>query len=270
MRRPLAAPLVVLLVAGAAPARPRDVPRLVVHDHAVSAKLDGVPLAAALTRLATQAGAELVGQPAEPRDVTLRMRRVPVDEALKRLLGAQSFTLTYDADGGLKRIRLGGVAVAAAPVQVVPAAGTGDPAADPARVAAQEAGRRVGQFLNSPDPVPVTGRLAQLLGTDEATMAQVMHVALKSEDRRVREQARRIMVEEMAADAEMRAALATTVNGLPDAALVAFLRGMAGVDAIELAQAFGRYGGSPDVAAAMRRAVDLMRAQPAGVPAPTR
>ena len=83
---------------------PRSV---VLHEDAVTTTLAGAPVGAVLAELAKQAGAELQGEVAAGREVTIELREVPIDQALKRLLGTQSFTLTYGRNGRLKRIALG-------------------------------------------------------------------------------------------------------------------------------------------------------------------
>ena len=238
---------------------------MVIRDHAVSAKLDGVPLPAVLARLSEATGAELAGETAQPRDVTLTLRRVPFEEALKRLLGTQSFTLTYQRSGGLKRITLGGVASGAfAPSR----SGADGHSTTPATSGdeAKEAVQRIARFLQANQPIRINGPVARLLGADAAPFGDVLQAALKNEDQRVRAQARRLMVEALAANPEVRTALATAIGTLPDETLVAVLRSAAGVDAQELAEAFARYGRSRELTRSMQRALEEMRARPVGRP----
>ena len=237
------------------------VPHVVVRDDAVTVKLDEVPLTAVLAGLADATGAEITGEVANPHDVSLELHEVRLDEALKRLLGAQSFTLTYGNDGRLKRIALGGTSGAQAPRPN--AGGQQKPELSDE---AKEAMQRVTGIFQSDQAIPIHGRLADFLGADAAPFRDIQ-AALKSEDRRVRAEARRAVVASLTGDPENRMALATVVGNLSDEVLVNVLRGAAGVDAPELAMTFARYGGSIDLTRSMQRALDQMRLQPAGKPA---
>ena len=254
-----------LLLAVAASAGTPITPRLVVRDHTVSAKLHGVPLPAVLARLSEASGAALTGEAADSRDVTLTLRRVPFEEALKRLLRTQSFTLTYDGDGGLKRITLGGAARETS-ASTAGATGRQEPPATSADQA-KEAVQPLARFLQANRLVRVSGRVARFLGTNVAPFGDVLQAALKSEDAQVRARARRIMVQALTEGPEVRGALVAMLGPLPDDKLAALLRGGGGVDAQALAEAFARYGRSVELTRAMQRALAQMRAQPVGRPA---
>src|SRR5689334_21840566 len=104
MHRRRAGRLVVVLaalacasVAGAAPPDVRyRAGRVTVHVHAA-------PLAGVLDAIARDAGAAVRGD-VPSRDVTLDLDDVPLDDVLARLLGKDSFALTYAPDGGLRAI----------------------------------------------------------------------------------------------------------------------------------------------------------------------
>lgn len=256
MLRQAATALLVLAAASAARATPAPpAPHVVVRDGKVTARLERAPLAAALTAIAGQTGAELRGEILDPRTVTLELEAVPVDAALERLLGAQSFTLTYRHDGRLKRITLGRNGARGR--------GTNPNAPAPPALSpeAQEATRRVGDYVKSNQTVPVGGRVADALGTDTAAFQQVLGTALKHEDPRVRAEARRTMVNALVADPEVHAALVAAIDGMPDETLVRTLRSVAGADAEQLARAFARYGRSPTLAHRMQRALAELRRQ---------
>ncbi|HWP66166.1 MAG TPA: hypothetical protein VNO26_09660, partial [Candidatus Limnocylindria bacterium] len=114
--------VLLALVAGAAAAAsssaaPAAAPSVTVRDGRVTASLRQAPLDAVIAALARETGAEVRGALPEPRTVTLDLDAVPLEAALERLLGSRSFTLTYDAEGRLKRLALpaGGATAAAAP-----------------------------------------------------------------------------------------------------------------------------------------------------------
>jgi hypothetical protein len=257
----IAAVLLALPFVAPASAETKVVPQVVVRDDAVTAKLDGVPLPVVLASVADATGAEITGEVANPRDITLELRQVSLDEALKRLLGAQSFILTYGNDGRLKRIALGGASEV--PTPRPDANGQQKPKV---LDEAKEAVQRVAGVLQSDQAIAIRGRLAEFLGTDAAPFRDIAQAARKSEDQRVRAQARRAMVTALTTDPETREAFVTAVGSLSDEALVGAMRGAAGVDAPELAMAFVRHGGSIELTRSMQRALDQMRLQPAGKP----
>jgi len=53
------------------------------------------PVAEVLTEVGRVTGAEVRGAPLDAREVTATFDAVPIDEALRRLLGEQAFSLTY-------------------------------------------------------------------------------------------------------------------------------------------------------------------------------
>jgi hypothetical protein len=253
----------LLAVAGIAPAAPPQPPAapaaVVVRTDKVTASLERVPVATVVAAIVEQTGAELRGDVTPGRDLTLELRDAPLEEALERILGEQSFTLTYEGDGRLKRIVLGGPV----PASPGPSAAAKPPAPVAPNAEVVDAARRVVEFVQGDPTVPVGGRLAKALGTDTTTFTQVLGAALKHEDAHVRADARRATVKAVAADPEVRTALATTVDSMTDAAIVNALRAAAGADAERLATALARHGRSPVLARRMQRALSQLRA-PAG------
>ena len=90
-----------------------DAGRLTVHA-------ERVPLADVVREIGRQSGAEIVGEVRKPRDVSRQFDRVPLVDALVRLLGEQNFTLRYGSEGKLRTISLLGEPLAAA-AQTTPA-----------------------------------------------------------------------------------------------------------------------------------------------------
>src|SRR5262245_8890222 len=120
-----AASLLLVLMGGAAaavqPATQPPAPTVVVRDGKVTATLQQAPLDVVVAAIAKQTGAEVRGAVPPGREVTRQLDAVPLEDALERLLGAHSFTLTYDSDGNLKRIALATTAGAAHPTAPGPA-----------------------------------------------------------------------------------------------------------------------------------------------------
>jgi hypothetical protein len=84
-----------------------DDDRLTVHA-------EGAPLADVVREIGRQSGAEVVGEVRKPRAVRQSLDRVPLVDALVRLLGEQNFTLRYGPEGKLRTIHLLGEPLAAA------------------------------------------------------------------------------------------------------------------------------------------------------------
>src|SRR5437870_13199958 len=84
-----------------------DADRLTVHAKRV-------PLANVVREIGRQSGAEIVGAVRKPRAVRRDFDRVPLVDALARLLGAQNFTLRYGPEGRLRALALIGEPLAAA------------------------------------------------------------------------------------------------------------------------------------------------------------
>jgi len=90
--------------------------RLTVHAK-------GAPLTAVVREIGQHSGAEIVGEVRKRRDVTQDFDRVPLVDALVRLLREQNFTLRYGPEGKLRTIDLLGEPLAAA-AQATPADGS--------------------------------------------------------------------------------------------------------------------------------------------------
>ena len=227
-----------------------------VRDGKVTATLQQAPLDEVIDTIADETGAELRGGVAPERLVTLRLDAVPVEDALERLLGSHSFTLTYDADGNLKRIEL---SAAAAAGPAAKAAQTAAPGA--ANDATADASTRMSDYIRGNPTVEVGGRLGRVLGTNTTTFQDVLREALKNEDPRVRAEGRRAMVKALVSDPQVRDALVATLDGMPDDTLARTLRSVAGADAGQLAAAFARYGRSAELSQRMQRAMVEIRRQ---------
>jgi len=99
-----------------------DDDRLTVHA-------EGVPLTDVVQEISRQSGADIVGAVRKPRDVSQDVDRVPLVDALVRLLGEQNFTLRYGPEGKLRTIDLLGEPLALAAHNVRADAGNaGSPA----------------------------------------------------------------------------------------------------------------------------------------------
>ena len=74
-------------------------------------------LANVVREIGRQSGAEILGQVRKPRDLSLDFERVPLVDALARLLREQNFTVRYGPEGKLRAIDLLGEPLALASAQ---------------------------------------------------------------------------------------------------------------------------------------------------------
>src|SRR5439155_5960812 len=79
------------------------------------------PLADVVREIGRRSGAEIVGDVRKPRDVSQDFERVPLVDALARLLREQNFTLRYGPEGKLRTIGLLGEPQALAAAKTTPA-----------------------------------------------------------------------------------------------------------------------------------------------------
>jgi hypothetical protein len=203
-----------------------DAPPLrVVHYErdALTVHVAGVPVGEVLEEIGRQAGADIQGGVRTPHDVSAEFDAVPLPEALHRLLGDQNFALVYGGGGHLRTVKLLG-GPQNQPVPVVAA----EPPAKPGGMA---------ELLNmvaTHAPVPVSGRLAQALGNDKASVQQILDASLHNEDATVRFEAVRRALAVLEAEPALRSTLLSTVNGIQDGEVANLLRGIASSHAVEM------------------------------------
>jgi hypothetical protein len=213
--------------------------RLVVRyeQDRLTLEVERTPVADVLAELARQSGAEVRGEVASAGEVTLSYERLPLPEALHRLVGAQNFALIYGEHGRLRVIEFLGAAkakvaqpVRAGPVSPAPAAPGDDP---------------ILALLNGHGPFPVSGALAAALGTEQASFSQLLDTLLRGDDPGLRAEAARVAVEGLDADAALAGAVAQRLVTVDDDALSAMLRGAAGDRAAEIARQVAAHASTP-------------------------
>ena len=91
--RLLAALMVVLALPSAGMSTGQ--PAITYQEDRLTVQLDAVPLSEVLGTIARVTGAEVRGAEPPDRSVSAVFEALPVDEALRRLLGSQPFTLRY-------------------------------------------------------------------------------------------------------------------------------------------------------------------------------
>jgi hypothetical protein len=201
-----------------------ETPPLAIERDRITGEFVAVPAEEALGQIAEATGADVVGTVLDGRQVTLKLDDVPLEAAVARILGTQSFSLVFDAEGGLRRIRL--INTPAAPA----ATGATRVPAAPAPVAANP-----GQFMAVEVPISTVGPLADQLGTSgKATMGQLFELAARSEDAGVRVAAVDAGMAAIERDANLQSSLDQMLNGVDDQSLAVVIRGSAGERSTEL------------------------------------
>lgn len=238
--RVLSRVLSILLLVGAAlwpPASFATAPAVQYVDGRLTADLHDVQLADVLAAVAAQAGLEIRGQPPS-RTISVQLDAVPLAEALPRLLGEQSFALTYDRKGGLKGVRF----LAASTAEVTPPRAADQPeAAKPPDAVEGEA-----DFATASNrPVPIEGLLGEALGSDQSTFHQIMGVALQVGDSRLRAEALRTCLRMLDDDPELDAAALRSLEAFDDAYLADWLTRIAGEHAEEVPRGMARLRSRP-------------------------
>ena len=232
-----------LVMLGAFSAVAAPPPRVEYRNDRLSVHAEGAPLQSILDEIQKQSGAELRG--AAPADATVNMDvdAVPLREALERLLGAQSFTLTYGDGGRLKTLELRG-----GPTEAPAAKPEGPKPVNPHSRKAMWDG--LARVFNDPQPIPVSGRLAEVAGGDKASWEKLFRTAGQNDDRDVRRQVWRAGMRAIEADQNMRNALVTAVGVMDDGELTDFARALAAQTpdgAEDLAKVVARESRIPEV-----------------------
>jgi hypothetical protein len=225
--------LALVLALAVASARAEDAApstRVIKYDgDALTVHLSKVPVTDVLGEVAHQTGCEIRGDVSEQRDVSAEFEKVPLRDGLARLLGTQNFALIYGTDGRLRAVRLlgGGSGTAVAVTPVAAPAPSAVPAVPPGALMA---------LMDQHAPVPVTGRIAQTLGSETASLRQLFELGLHNEDAMIRREAVHESLQVIESEPELRGAFVGTLANMSDTDMAQFLRGIAGTRAEEFAQ----------------------------------
>src|SRR3989442_5759193 len=110
--------VVAAMLLSAGPVAAREPTCVVAYDAGrLTVHAERVPLANVVREIGRQSGAEILGQVRKPRDLSLDFERVPLVDALARLLREQNFTVRYGPEGKLRAIDLLGEPLALASAQ---------------------------------------------------------------------------------------------------------------------------------------------------------
>jgi hypothetical protein len=216
----------VLTIVGGAPAaplpepeRPTDVVRY-EHDR-LTLRTEHMTRAEVVRQLAAASGASVRGDmPAG--DVSVTLESVPLTVALDRILGKQSYMLTYKGDGTLRAIEMLGAGV---PVVVTPVPpGARSSPAPHASIVQQRAAAPLQREL------PVSQQLIESLGGDPPTIERLLHAVVGESRADLRAEAREALLNAITTHPEIEAAYLASLGPVEDGALLGALRAQSSAD----------------------------------------
>jgi hypothetical protein len=238
-----------------------DPARVITYaDDKLTVRLVDVPVREVLDEVGRQSGAEIRGGVVNGRNVSTEFDRVPLSEALHRLLGDQNFALLYGERGRLRAIKLLG-----GPQAPPPAVKTA--AATPPTTATARPRENMGHLLAmvaTHAPVPVHGRLSQTLGTDAASLTQILETGTQHEDPIVRGEALRAGLQVLETDPQLRSTFMSTLKGVDDAELATYLRSAMGPRAEEIVQQIMTQSRGSDIRIKASGVLQQLRKPPSG------
>lgn len=179
-------------------------PELYVHyeENLLTVRCRDAPTSTVLEELREQSGAEFDTERLEDQLLTLDFSRMPLHEALRRVMPRQNYLATYKAvsrstpDGltmrtTLARLEVTGHAGVHAPVESRTDAPDGESqiAAQSSREATLAARALYGSVLSLPADVESDGRLKDAIPSDGASVFDVFDAAFANPDAEVREEA---------------------------------------------------------------------------------
>lgn len=231
---------------GAADDGGAEPPDVVVEGDRVTASFAGVSRDTIVREIADAAGAEVVGGVQDTGPTSVELDDVPIDRALERTLGGQSFTVVYGGDGRVRRIRLHGGP------QEVPTSGSSVAKKPPTSAG----GIAPNQIFDVEVRIPTVGPLAEHLGTQTATLGQLYRIAVDQDEAALRIAAVDAGMAAIESDANLQNSIDAMLQGTDDAALAAMVRSSAGTRANELVSRILSRTRRPQV---RQRAVTLLR-----------
>src|SRR5262245_40265893 len=218
--------------------------RVDYRDGRVTAHVVEAPVRDVLDAIREATGAEVRGQPVDQGAVSIELDNATLDDALHRLLGKQNFTLIYGRDGRPKTlVLLGGPEAAPPPSDRPPAAGV---VVAPTGPTGKAFPLTLSRALMRARPVPVPEPLQEMLGSDRATVPQLLDIATTDDDGLERAHATQAVLSAFERQSRLRRSFLRTLRDLDDASLQAIVEGETGarfVGVIEFLAAHSREKG---------------------------
>lgn len=210
------------------------------EDDGVTARFVATPLEDAVREVATATGGDLLGGVVAPRDVTLELHAVPLDEALHRLLAPQSFTVRYGEDGRVKAIVLRGGPEAAPPPQETPTA-----AGVPVEEAKPTFPIVLSRMFLRHRPIKLSDPLAERFGQEKATMPELLEMATGDDDGITRALASQSVLSALEREGRYRRSFLRSLHRLGPEELAAIATGPSGERLTELMEYLAAHSREP-------------------------
>ena len=218
----------------AAPAEQAPARVVTYKNDALTVRLSNVNLSEVLADFSRESGAQIRGEIIQDRPVSAEFDAIPLSDGLKRLLGDQNFALVYGEGGRLRAVKLLGGPQAPTTPKPAATAAASPPASAPARPQANIQ-NLIGLLATHP-PIPISGRLQQIIGSPTAPLVQVLELSIQNEDAVVRGEAVRASLQVLETDPQLRATFMQTLNNIDEAELASYMRGVAGTHAEDTMQ----------------------------------
>lgn len=251
--------------AAAAAVKEPPPPTVVWKDDTVTIHADKAAAVTIVSLIGKASGAQVRGSVPPERTVSLDLEKVPVKEALERVLGEQNFTLTYGDDGALKTIELkGGRETGPPPTLAAPAGEFGGRD----RGDTPEMWYRMYVLFENRPKVPVDGKLAELSEKDELNWDYLANMTYGVNDPVARRQAVRTAMRAIEADPEFKAAILSAARGVSPADFATFARATTYDRAEELMRNIARESNIPEFQQQARAVLVELRKIPFKGPSP--
>lgn len=276
LRSALALALLGLVAVTPVLAADPEPPKVSYQNDRLTLHASDMPVSDLIEALKKETGAEIRGEAPDGK-ISATFDDVPLREALGRVLGDQSFTLTYADDGRLKAIQLKGgptekkgtLPEAAPPSPVVDQAPTAEAAAPrrgsrapkPSGRPAKERVDGLAHVFDHRAPIKVDGKLAAASGESEVDWAWMLRTAGSHEQEDVRAEAFEKGVREIDQNAEMRKAMVDAMSDLSDQELAQFSRAMLGPNALGITKLAARLAHSRDFRGRLRDVARQLRVE---------
>jgi hypothetical protein len=216
-------------------------PRVEYRDERLTAHVEGAPLQEVLAAIARATGIDVHGGPLDDRPLSIELDAVLLDDALQRVLGSQNFTLSYASDGHPRTVVLLGGPEPPPPVGDRPTA-AGVPVA-PAAPMGRAFPLILSHALLRGGAVPVPEPLAEALGSDRATVPQLLELATVDDDGIRRAQATQAVLSALERQSHLRRSFLRALHDLDDGSLQAIAASDSGprfIDVLEYLAAHSR------------------------------
>jgi len=224
-------------------------PPLFYQDDRLTADVSGMSVHAVLLEIGRQSGARVRIEGVADREVSGRFTRLPLPEALRRMLGEENFTLVYgrtsEASGEagsarLREIQVFGGGGPSVTSQQPSSGGQPPPAAGAAEEVSIAAGgmmmEQLSRVLEKHGEIQLRpgSSLAATLGSEQASFQQLVGLAMREGDRNLRAEAAEALAGVFDSDPDARALLAAPGDAALDPGVIAsFVRASGGPHAEE-------------------------------------